>query len=305
MLSGSVRQLSRGGAHDKPQRTRGIIFLLLSLAKRPCMVPGGAVRNAGVRFATFNVNSIRARLPATLAWLDERKPDVAVLQETKVVDADFPSEEFLRRGYGVAMSGQKTYNGVAILSRSPMTDIRLGLLEDGPDDERRYISATVGDLRCVSVYVPNGKDVGHPAFQAKLDWLERLSQTLRAEADGSNLPVVVGGDFNIAADERDVWSPEALEGKIHFHPDERAGLRRMMGSEFFDAYRMVNGETKQFSWWDYRGPSLRLNRGLRIDYVFLSTSLKSALTSARIDAAVRQGERPSDHVPVVVELSCS
>ena len=256
-----------------------------------------------MRIATFNVNSIRARLPALIAWLDERKPDVVALQETKVVDAEFPSEEFLRRGYGVAMAGQKTYNGVALLSRLPLRDVKVGLLGDGPEDDRRYISATAGNVRCASVYVPNGKEVGHPAFLGKLQWLNRLGQTLRAEARDLELPIVAGGDFNIAAQPLDVWSPEALDGQIHFHPDERDGLRRLLGDEFVDAYRKANGEIQQFSWWDYRGPSLRLNRGLRIDYVFLSASLVSALTSACIDAEVRKGERPSDHVPVVVDLA--
>jgi exodeoxyribonuclease III len=255
-----------------------------------------------VRFATFNVNSIRARIAATQTWLEQRQPDVVVLQETKVIDADFPSEEFVRNGYGVATSGQKTYNGVAILSRLPMRDIRIGLLDDKPDDERRYISASIGALRCVSVYVPNGKAVGHPAFQAKLVWLERLRETLLAETQQYDCPIVMGGDFNIAADERDVWSPEAMQGQIHFHPDERAALQKLMGNELVDAFRAKCTDSGQFSWWDYRGPSLRLNRGLRIDYVFVSRQLVGAIDQAVIDADVRRGERPSDHVPVVVDL---
>ena len=255
-----------------------------------------------MKFATFNVNSIRARLSATIAWLDERKPDVVALQETKVVDADFPSEDFVRRGYGVAMAGQKTYNGVALLSRLPLRDVKVGLDGDGPDSDRRYISATIGNLRYASVYVPNGKDVTHPAFKEKLGWLERLGQTLQTETATSGLPILTGGDFNIALDELDVWSVEAMQGQIHFHPDERAALRRVMGDEFVDAYRKIHAETQQFSWWDYRGPALRLNRGLRIDYVFLSKSLLGSLTRVTIDADVRTGERPSDHVPVVVDL---
>lgn len=257
-----------------------------------------------MRIATFNVNSIRARLPAIITWLDDRKPDVVALQETKVVDAEFPSEEFSRRGYGVAMTGQKTYNGVALLSRLPLRDVKIGLRGDGPEDDRRYISATVGKVRCASVYVPNGKEVGHPAFLSKLEWLDRLGQTLRTEAKDLQLPIVAGGDFNIAAGPLDVWSPEALEGQIHFHPDERERLKQLIGEEFVDAYRAANREIRQFSWWDYRGPSLRLNRGLRIDYVFLSASLARLLTSACIDADVRKGERPSDHAPVVVDLAC-
>jgi exodeoxyribonuclease-3 len=255
-----------------------------------------------VRFATFNVNSIRARLPATIAWLDQRKPDVVALQETKVVDADFPSEDFVRRGYGVAMAGQKTYNGVALLSRLPLRDVRIGLIGDGPNDDRRYISATVGNMRCVSVYVPNGKDVGHPAFRGKLEWLDRLKLTLKAETNDWKLPIVMGGDFNIAASELDVWSVEAMQGQIHFHPDERAKLQQLVNDELVDAFRTINPDVQQFSWWDYRGPSFRLNRGLRIDYVFVSASLFSAIKLANIDSETRNGDRPSDHVPVVVDL---
>ena len=255
-----------------------------------------------MRFATFNVNSIRARLPTTIAWLDQCKPDVVALQETKVVDADFPSEDFVRRGYGVAVAGQKTYNGVALLSRVPLRDVRIGLVGDGPSDDRRYISATIGNVRCVSVYVPNGKDVGHPAFRAKLEWLDQLKSTLEAEANDSKLPLVMGGDFNIAAAELDVWSVEAMQGQIHFHPDEREKLKQLVGNELIDTFRTKNSDVQQFSWWDYRGPSFRLNRGLRIDYVFISASLLPTLKSANIDAEVRKGDRPSDHVPVVVDL---
>jgi exodeoxyribonuclease-3 len=154
------------------------------------------------------------------------------------------------------------------------------------------------------VYVPNGKDVGHPAFRGKLDWLDRLKSTLEAEVNDSKLPIVMGGDFNIAASELDVWSVEAMEGQIHFHPDERAKLSQLIGDELVDAFRTKNTDVQQFSWWDYRGPSFRLNRGLRIDYVFISSSLLPSLKVANIDAEVRKGDRPSDHVPVVVNLDC-
>ncbi len=272
---------------------------------RACAAWAGTARFEGVRFATFNVNSIRARIATTHAWIEKRRPDVLVLQETKVIDADFPSEEFVRGGYGVAISGQKSYNGVAILSRLPMRDVRIGLLGDKPDEERRYISASIGGLRCISVYVPNGKEVGHPAFHDKLAWLERLGETFRAETSQYDCPIVVGGDFNIAADERDVWSPEAMAGKVHFHPDERAALQKLTNDGLVDAFRSKHVDGGQFSWWDYRGPSLRLNRGLRIDYVFVSRQLQGSIDNASIDAEVRQGQRPSDHVPVVVDLNVS
>jgi exodeoxyribonuclease-3 len=258
----------------------------------------------GVRLATFNVNSIRARIGATTAWIEQRRPDVVMLQETKVTDAEFPSEEFTRAGYGLAISGQKSYNGVALLSRLPVRDVRIGLVGDLPEDEKRYISASIAGLRCVSVYVPNGKEVGHPAFLGKLAWLKRLNETLQAEISQYGHPVVMGGDFNIALDELDVWSTAVMQGMLHFHPDERAELRELMTSnELVDAFRITHPETQQFTWWDYRGPSLRLNRGLRIDYLFVSRTLISAVDNALVDAEVRRGDRPSDHVPVVVDLS--
>jgi exodeoxyribonuclease-3 len=256
-----------------------------------------------VRLASFNINSIRARIDPTVAWIDQRQPDVVMLQETKVTDAEFPSEEFMRAGYGVATSGQKSYNGVAILSRLPLRDVRIGLLGDSQTDDRRYISATVGGLRCASVYVPNGKEVGHPAFLGKLAWLARLKQTLSAESAEYGCPVVVGGDFNVAIDERDVWSTQAMEGRIHFHPDERAALRDVLGDDFVDAFRAKHADRKEFSWWDYRGPCLRLNRGLRIDYLFVSSSLLGAIADVMIDVEMRRGERPSDHAPVILDLN--
>lgn len=256
-----------------------------------------------MRLATFNVNSIRARIGATTAWIEQRQPDVVMLQETKVTDAEFPSEEFTRAGYGLALSGQKSYNGVALLSRLPLRDVRVGLVGGSPEDEKRYISASVGGLRCVSVYVPNGKEVGHPAFLGKLLWLKRLNESLQAEISQYGCPVVMGGDFNIALGELDVWSTEVMEGMLHFHPDERAGLKAlMMRNELVDAFRANQPETKQFTWWDYRGPSWRLNRGLRIDYLFVSQTLANAVDDVTVDAEVRRGDRPSDHVPVVVDL---
>ena len=285
-----------------PRQVLVFIGFHFCASHRPCSDWVLPAKFTNVRFATFNVNSVRARIAALQAWLDKCQPDVVVLQETKVVDEEFPREEFARAGYGIAISGQKTYNGVAILSRLPMRDVRIGLVEDPLQQERRFISATIGGLRCVSVYVPNGKEVGHPAFYAKLAWLTRLKATLHAESREYACPVVMGGDFNIAADERDVWSREAMDGKIHFHSDERAALQDLIGDELVDAFRVQHNQGGQFSWWDYRGPSLRLNRGLRIDYVFVSRSLVDSIMGVSIDAEVRRGERPSDHVPVIVDL---
>ncbi len=256
-----------------------------------------------MRLATFNINSIRARLDTALGWMRERQPDLVLLQETKVTDAEFPSEEFMRAGYGVATSGQKSYNGVAILSRLPLSDVSVGLLGDCPSDDRRYISASAGGLRCASVYVPNGKEVGHPAFFGKLAWLARLRETLDRETSQHGLPMVIGGDFNVALEEQDVWSAEAMEGRIHFHPDERTAMRRVLGDQLMDAFRAKHPTRKEFSWWDYRGPCLRLNRGLRIDYLFVSSSLVDLIADVRIEAEVRHGTRPSDHAPVMLDLN--
>jgi exodeoxyribonuclease-3 len=255
-----------------------------------------------VRLASFNINSIRARLDVAVGWLEQRQPDIVMLQETKVTDAEFPSEEFMRTGYGVATSGQKSYNGVAILSRLPLRDVRIGLLGDGPTDDRRYISASIGGLRCASVYVPNGKEVGHPAFVGKLAWLTRLKETLDAELAQYGIPVVMGGDFNVALEDLDVWSPEAMQGRIHFHPDERAAVRNLMGDRLVDSFRARHADTRQFTWWDYRGSSLRLNRGLRIDYVFVSQSLVNAIVDVSVDTELRHGDHPSDHAPVMLDL---
>lgn len=256
-----------------------------------------------MRIATFNVNSIRARIDGTLAWLEQQQPDAVLLQETKVLDAEFPCEEFHRAGYGIAASGEKSYNGVAILSRHPLENVRVGLVDHTPTEDRRYISATILGLRCASVYVPNGKDVGHPAFQYKLAWLERLRATLQLEADEHSQPMIVGGDFNIARDERDVWSVEAMQDRIHFHPDERAALTRLLGDTLVDTYRVRHDDAREFSWWDYRGPSFRLNRGLRIDYLFASKRLLPSINDVSIDAAVRRTARPSDHVPVMLDMT--
>jgi exodeoxyribonuclease III len=252
-----------------------------------------------VRFATWNVNSIRARHELVLDWLKRREPDVLLMQETKVEDDDFPSEEFQRLGYAVAMAGERSYNGVAIASRWPMRDIAVGLWNDRRDAERRLIAATVGDHRVLSAYVPNGKSVEAPSFAEKLRWFARLKETLERQGDR---PLVLGGDFNVARDDRDVYDPEAFRGKLHFHPDEHAALDQVLSVGLVDAYRLHHPEAGRYSWWDYRGSSLRKNEGLRIDYLFLSPPLAERCRAAEMDADERKRERPSDHVPVVVDV---
>jgi exodeoxyribonuclease-3 len=234
-------------------------------------------------------------------WLRRIEPDVLCMQETKVVDDDFPTDELMRLGYAVAMAGQKTYNGVAIVSRLPIKDVVVGLDGDGPTAEKRLIAATVGDVRVLSAYVPNGKSITSPDFQKKLDWLARLEQTLRKQSpDCSKLAVC--GDFNIAPDERDVFDVEAMRGQVHFHPDEHRALAKLVEFGLVDAFRLHHEQGQLFSWWDYRGGGFRKNEGLRIDLVLLSKDLAARCTHAEIDVEERKRDRPSDHTPVVVEL---
>jgi exodeoxyribonuclease III len=254
-----------------------------------------------VRIATWNVNSIRARHDLVLDWTSRHAPDVLCLQETKVTDDEFPVNAFQRLGYSVAMAGQRSYNGVAILSRQPMTDVRIGLIDDPPDAPKRLIGATIGDVRVFSAYVPNGQVVDSPPFVEKLRWLERLRALLDARHDsGENL--VLCGDFNVARDERDVFSPERFAGKLHFSLEERRALEHVIGFGLVDVFRRHHDQRGHFTWWDYRAGAFRLNQGLRIDYAFLTPPLAQRSTSVTIDVDTRRREKPSDHVPVVVEL---
>ncbi len=224
------------------------------------------------------------------------------MQETKVVDDDFPTDELMRLGYGVAMAGQLSYNGVAILSRLPMKDITIGLVGHAAEADKRAIAATIAGVRILSVYVPNGKTVSSPSFPEKLAWLAALRSTLDATAN-PNSDVLVCGDFNIATDERDVYDPELFRGKVHFHPDEHRALAKLREFGLKDAFRELNAEGGLYSWWDYRGGGFRKNEGLRIDYVFLSESLAKRCISVTMDTDPRRLDKPSDHIPVMVELA--
>jgi exodeoxyribonuclease-3 len=255
-----------------------------------------------VKVATWNVNSIRARLDHTLDWVERVKPDVLCMQETKVTDDDFPTDEFMRLGYGVAMAGQLSYNGVAILSQLPMKDLSIGLLGEAEVADKRAIAATIAGIRILSVYIPNGKSVASPSFQEKLAWLGRLRQTLDATANPKT-DVLVCGDFNIATDERDLYDVEAFLGKTHFHPDEHRALANVRDFGLKDAYRLHHSEGGMYSWWDYRAGGFRKNEGLRIDYVYLSESLAARCTSCIMDVEPRRLDKPSDHIPVMVELA--
>jgi exodeoxyribonuclease-3 len=254
-----------------------------------------------VRLASWNVNSIRIREPEVLEWVRRTQPDVLCMQETKVVDDDFPTDEFMRLGYAVAMAGQPSYNGVAIATRLPLRDVRIGLTGEPDSADRRAISATVAGIRVVNVYVPNGKSVASPSFLEKLNWLERLRLTLDTQ-EQTDAPLVLCGDFNIARDDRDVYAPELYRGKLHFHPDEHRALNRVLDFGLIDAFRERHAEGGHYSWWDYRSGSFRKGEGLRIDYAFVTRALLPRLSEVTLDVEPRRSEKPSDHVPVVLDL---
>lgn len=255
-----------------------------------------------MRIASWNVNSIRARHDLFLEWIKRDAPDVVCLQETKVVDDDFPTDELVRLGYAVAMAGQKTYNGVAIVSRLPMRDVKVGLADDAADADRRLIAATIRGVRVLSAYIPNGKSLTSPSFNEKLRWLGRLRETLERTTRPVD-PIALCGDFNVAREDRDVWAPERMRGELHFHPAEHAALDHLLAYGLSDAFRLHHAEAGHFSWWDFRTLGFQKGQGLRIDYVFLSAPLVPRCTAAMIDVQTRAATKPSDHAAVIVDLA--
>jgi len=253
-----------------------------------------------MKVASWNVNSLRVRLEQVLAWIAAAKPDVLGLQETKLTDENFPLEAIEALGYHCAFSGQRTYNGVALISRWPPEDVitDLGGFEDA---QRRVLGARVGPLRVLNLYVPNGQSVDSDKYRYKLEWLKALHAQLRRElADHER--VVVMGDFNIAPEDRDVHDPEAWEGQVLCSPKERAALEKILKLGFTDTYRLFDQPDKSFSWWDYRAAGFRRNLGLRIDLILASGALSGSCVRSAIDAAPRKLERPSDHAPVYAEF---
>lgn len=255
-----------------------------------------------MKIASWNVNSLRARHELVLDWLRRVEPDILCMQETKVLDDDFPTEEFQRLGYAVVMCGEKSYNGVAIASRKLMRDVRVGLLNAKPGDEKRLISATVGKTQVFSCYVPNGKSLDSASYLEKLAWLKQLRATLDAWANPDK-DVVVCGDFNIATDARDLYSTVAFEGQTHFSAAERSALEQVKAFGLTDCFRLHESGGGHFTWWDYRGGSFRKNEGLRIDYMFATQALASRCLSVVHDTRERDLDKPSDHVPVIAEFS--
>ena len=254
-----------------------------------------------LKIASWNVNSLNVRLPHVLAWCDVAQPDVLALQETKLTDDRFPAAELEDAGYRSVFSGQKTYNGVAILSREPASDPVTDI--PGLDDpQRRILAATVGDVRIVDLYVVNGSEVGSEKFEYKLHWLERVTAWL-AEEMSRHENVVVLGDFNIAPDDRDVYDPEGWREKILCSTPEREALGRILDLGLADTFRLFEQEERTWSWWDYRMNMFRRKLGLRIDLVLASTAMAERCTASYIDIEPRRQERPSDHAPAVAEFN--
>ena len=254
-----------------------------------------------MKLATWNVNSLTVRLPQVLDWLALNPVDVLVLQETKTTDDKFPRAAIEAAGYRVECFGQKTYNGVALLSRSDAQ----GIVRNIPgfeDDMARVIAGTVDGVRVVGAYFPNGQAPDSDKFVYKMRWLDALREWLRAELL-LNPKLVLMGDYNITADDRDVWDPVGLAGTIHCTPQEREHLQALVGLGLVDAFRLFEQPEKCYSWWDYREMAFRRNRGLRIDHILVGEALKSSVLACHIDKLPRKNERPSDHAPVVVELA--
>lgn len=254
-----------------------------------------------MKIATWNVNSVTARLPLVLKWLEAAGPHVLCLQETKCTDDKFPAEAFAELGYRSEAFGQRTYNGVAILSRSAVERVQRGFPDDEEGAHARLLAATVEGVRIVNVYVPNGQFVGSDKYRFKLEWMRRLRALFDEEYKQSE-QVLLCGDFNVAPEERDVHDPALWEGRILFSRRERAALEQIKAWGFVDAFRLHTEEGGHFSWWDYRQGAFRRNAGLRIDHIWVSEPLSARNTATWIDTEPRTWERPSDHTPVVAEL---
>jgi exodeoxyribonuclease-3 len=267
-----------------------------------------------MRIATWNVNSLKARLEKVAWWLERARPDVLLMQETKLADADAPVTEFRDAGYELAHHGEGRWNGVAIASRVGVADVVTNFGEplrpaetpeesdDEPLAEARMIAADCGGVRVVSLYAPNGRSVGSPFYQAKLAWYERLARWLEEAADPDE-PMALGGDFNVAPEDADVWDPEACHGGTHVSPPEREALARLLGWGLVDAYRRHHLEPGRYTWWDYRGGAFHKNFGMRIDLLLATRPLAERTVWAEIDRQARKGKPlPSDHAPLVIDV---
>ena len=251
--------------------------------------------------ATWNVNSLKVRLPHLLNWLATQAPDIVALQETKMADDVFPYDELAAAGYASVASGQKTYNGVAVLTRVPraasMDDVVTGI-PGFPDEQKRILAVTVGDVRVVCLYVPNGQAVGTDKYRYKLSWFESLTTWLEEELK-RHPRLAVLGDFNVAPEDRDVHDPKAWANSVLFSEPEKAALRAVMAAGLTDSFRLFDQPERSYSWWDYRLLSFQKKRGLRIDHILVSAPLARECIGCVIDVEPRRLERPSDHAPVI------
>ncbi len=251
-----------------------------------------------MKIVTWNVNSLKVRLPHVLSWLAEHQPDVLCLQETKTEDAKFPLDEIQQAGYQVQFSGQKTYNGVAILSKLPASDIQIGI-PDFADEQKRVLAATINGIRIVCVYIPNGQSLDSDKYQYKLTWLTALHTWIKNELQ-QHSKLALLGDYNIAPEDRDVHDPAAWVGNVLVSEPERAAFKNLQQLGLRDAFRLFEQPEKIFSWWDYRMMGFRRNHGMRIDHILISPAL--ACSACNIDKAPRKLERPSDHTPVWADV---
>ena len=254
-----------------------------------------------MKLATWNVNSLAVRLPQVLDWLAANPVDVLVLQETKLTDDKFPTLDIGAAGYQVQWFGQKTYNGVALISREPALEV-VKNIPGLADEQARVIAGTVCGVRCIGAYFPNGQAPDSDKFVYKMGWLDALRAWVKDEL-GKHEKLVLMGDFNVAPEDRDVYDPVAWAGQIHCTPEERAHFQGLLDLGLVDAFRLFEQAPKSWSWWDYRNLAFRKNQGLRIDHILVSEALKSVVRSCEIDKLPRKNERPSDHAPVLVELT--
>lgn len=253
-----------------------------------------------LKLASWNVNSLKIRLEQVLAWMDSSQMDILAVQETKLTDENFPESSFTEMGYHVVYAGQKTYNGVAVISRYPITEV----VTDIPaldDPQRRILAVTVAGIRLINLYVPNGSELTSDKYEYKLNWLQKVSAFIQQQLSAYTQVAVVG-DFNIAPEDRDVHDPAEWEGCVLVSPPEREAFSGLLQLGLHDSFRNFEQPEKTFSWWDYRAAGFRRNRGLRIDHVLLNQELNALCRSSNIDVEPRKAERPSDHAPAWVEL---
>ena len=256
-----------------------------------------------VLIASWNVNSLRARLERVTGWINENQPDVLCIQETKMKDAVFPASTFSDMGYESAHFGQGQWNGVAIISRVGLDNVVVNFVPSVElDPEARIISATCGKIKVVSVYVPNGRALDNDHYQYKLGWMEKLKQHTAAIAKPTD-DLVIGGDFNIAPTDDDVWDATKFEGATHVSAPERKAFSDLCDWGLIDVFRVLHPEPRVYSWWDYRNGSFHKGEGMRIDFLLATKSLAKRITSAEIDRNARKGEKPSDHAPVMIRVS--